>query len=186
VGGVTPIEQRSRPAYEVPAPKVGKATPVTAAQNATRLIYFDETRASVGLEQIASTDTGRQVLRSVADVGHDGMAGNQRRLFLQLAGKVDSTNVIDLETDEMFPLLAEHLHPQQMLAIKGSVQSAQEIKPTSLRLSVGDGATRVYVERTYFLHLNQSYLTSSAITVVGIVRSVSRMELCAIAIFARR
>lgn len=144
-----------------------------------RLIYFDQKRSSELIDNIESTSAGRVMLSD--------LDGNQRSKFVQVIKKVielKDAGPVDLG------LLADggqqrtwaQLHPDQVIIIKGVVTSARDIQPSSLRLETGSMSVRVFVDRTHFLHLNQSYLSNLPISIIGTVRSVPRTEMNAAAI----
>jgi hypothetical protein len=155
----------------------------------TRLIYFDKRRAAELLENIASTSPGHAMLANLTELDSTGILGrpNRRAIFYQiLDSAVDLAVgvVIDLHQpdDANRQTSWTQLHPDQVVAIRGTVSAAKDIQPSSVRLAVDETSVRVFVERDHFLHLNQSYLTRQPITVIGEVRSVPRIEMCAAAI----
>ena len=154
-------------------------TPEPSQRFEVRLIYFDQSRSSELIDNIESTSAGQSML--------NGLDGNQRSILVQLirkiihlkgAGPVD----LDLLTEGGHQSSWAQLHPDQVIAVKGVVTSAKDVQPSSLRLEAGSMSVRVFVERTHFLHLNQSYLSGCPISVIGTVRSVPRTEMSAAAI----
>jgi hypothetical protein len=161
----------------------------------TRLIYFDQRYAAELLEHIASASPGRTMLKwltmeaqlTEADPTGFLRQHDQRAILSQLIAKATDLEVggiIDLHLPDDISRRTSwaKLHPDQVIAIRGAVTSAKDIQPSSLRLEVATTSVRVYVERSHFLHLNQSYLTVLPITIVGKVRSVPRAEMCTAAI----
>ena len=151
-----------------------------------RLIYFDHCHAAETLEQIASTSSGRAMLDKLTEAE---FASNQRAILLQLIAKVIDLNIgeiIDLHQLENASRRTSwnQLHPDQAVAIRGAVTSTKDVQPSSLRLEAGIVSVRVFIQRDHFLHLNQSYLNALPITIIGKVRSVPRIEICAAAIGA--
>jgi hypothetical protein len=178
------LPKKPRPRY---APRIRAVRPVLP--QATRLIYFDQRRASDLLEHIEASPPGRDMLTGLVEADALSLLGkpNQRAILYQL---IDSA--VDLEVGEVIDLHQPdvgnrkitwtQLHPDQGVAVRGIVDSAKDVQPSSVRLAVGAISVRVFVERDHFLHLNQSYLTQSPLIVVGKVRSVPRIEVCAAAI----
>jgi hypothetical protein len=162
----------------------------------SRLIYFDQRLAADLLEHIGSTSAGRAMLAALAKrsnlkgVNFSGVLRqhDQRAILSQIideATDLKVEGVIDLHLPEGGSRQTswEKLHPDQVIAIRGVVNSTKDVQPSSLRLKVGTTLVRAYVERDHFLHLNQSYLTGlPIITIVGKVRSLPRTEMCAAAI----
>lgn len=184
-------QQNSWPDYGVRVPTVRNARP----EGFIRLIYFDKRRAVELLEHISAASAGRDMLLNLAksakppEFGATATLGqqDQRAILSQLMGKatdLDTEGIIDLHQPSEVSRRTSwvKLHPDQAIAIKGEVTSAKDIQPSSLRVEVESTTIRVYVERDHLLHLNQSYLTGLSITVVGKVRSIPRIEMCAAAI----
>jgi hypothetical protein len=184
-------QQNSWPDYGVRVPTVRNARP----EGFIRLIYFDRRRAVELLEHISAASAGRDMLLNLAKSAKPpefvatATLGqqDQRAILSQLMGKatdLDTEGIIDLHQPSEVSRRTSwvKLHPDQAIAIKGEVTSAKDIQPSSLRVEVESTTIRVYVERDHLLHLNQSYLTGLSITVVGKVRSVPRIEMCAAAI----
>lgn len=181
------------PDYGIRAPSVRNPRPIVP--RFTRLIYFNQRYAAELLEHIASASQGRSMLARLtmlAQLTEVDVAGfvrqqDQRAMLCQLIAKatdLETGGVIDLHRPDDNPRRTswEKLHPDQVIAIRGSVASAKDVQPSSLRLTVGTSSVRVCVERDRFLHLNQSYLVGLPITVLGTVRSVPRAEMCTAAI----
>lgn len=190
------VPENSRPHYTAirgvrPLPPESGGAPQSVKDNrpqSTRLIYFDQRRATELLEHIASTSPGFNMLRNLAEVDSTNVLGtpNQRAILHQIihGAKDLEVGVIDLHQpdDSNRQTSWTQLHPDQVVAIRGTVASGKDVQPSSIRLEVGAASVRVFVERDHFLHLNQKYLTRLPITIIGKVRSVPRIELCAVAI----
>lgn len=157
-----------------------------------RHIYFDQHLSEELLEHVGSTDSGRIMLGNLPSFARlaDGNTRWQQDLRATLLEIIE--NAVDLENDGIIDLHQPsngprrrswaELHPDQAIAIKGTVTSGKDIQPSSLRVDAGSAIVRVYVARDRFLHLNQSYLTGPRVTVVGKVRSVPRTEIVTAAI----
>lgn len=181
VGKVRPRTEAARPNFYS---RVGGRRSIPPAVEPSqrfdvRLIYFDQSCSSELIDNMESTSAGRTLLND--------LDGNQRSKLVQLirniidfkgAGPVD----LGLLTEGGHQRSWTQLHPDQVIAIKGMVVSAKDVQPSSLRLDAGPMSVRVFVERTHFLHLNQSYLSGLPISVIGTVRSVPRTEMSAAAI----
>jgi hypothetical protein len=154
-----------------------------------RLIYFDHYHAEELLEHIASNATGRAMIAKLHDseIVELESQRNQRIMFSQLATRAD-----DLRADGLIDLLQSggtsrrvswnDVHPDQPIAIRGTISSLEAVQPSSLGLEVEGKPVQVFVRRDGFLHLNQSYLTARRITALGKVRSVPRRQMIAVAI----
>jgi len=151
-----------------------------------RHIYFDQRRTAELLEHIAATDSGRTMLDNLARTPL--VAGTQQQdlrailsRLIDNAAEPDGGGVVDLHHPSTSTRERSwtELHPDQAIAVRGTVTSGKDIQPSSLRVGIGPVIVRVYVERDHFLHLNQSYLSGLPVTVVGKVRSVPRIEMIA-------
>jgi hypothetical protein len=176
--------EKPRPRY---APRIRAVRAVLP--QATHLIYFDHRRASDLLEHIGASPLGREMLTGLAGTDSTGFLGtsNQRAIFYRLidgATDLKAGDVIDLHQPDTSNrnISWTQSYPDQGIAVRGMVDSAKDVQPSSVRLAVGAISVRVFVERDRFLHLNQSYLTQSPLIVIGNVRSVPRVEMCAAAI----
>jgi hypothetical protein len=154
-----------------------------------RLIYFDHNRATELLEHIASSAAGRAAISKFAGTPSADLAQqrDQRAVLSRLIAEAEDLKdegIVDLHypTGSSRRVHWSSVHPDQVIAVKGSVTSAKDIQPSSLRLEVEGKTVRAFVDRDHFLHLNQSYLATRAITVVGKVRSVPQAELLAAAV----
>lgn len=154
-----------------------------------RLIYFDHDHAGELLEHIASSPAGRAAISELSGTGSADLTlqRNQRATLSRLiaeAEDLEGGGIIDLHypkgSSRRVPW--PNVHPDQPIAVKGSVTSTKDVQPSSLRLEVEGKTIRTFVDKDHFLHLNQSYLTTRTITVVGKVRSVPQGEMLAVAI----
>lgn len=186
VGKIHPLPESERPSFYPPARRKSSTlapAPELSAADA-RIIYFDQRRAAELLENLTSSASVRAELSNIAE---NACAENRRATLAQLITSISGLPVGDLIDLHLlgrkyWQTSWSRLHPDQVVAAKGVVSSAKDIQPSSLRLEVGATMVRVFVERDRFLHLNQSYLSNLPITVIGTVRSIPRIEMCAAAI----
>jgi hypothetical protein len=154
-----------------------------------RLIYFDQDLAADLLEHIASSETGRAFLTELpgSDPADLLFQRNQRAVLSQLidqAEDLEAGGIIDLHQSNTVSRRMSWMdvHPDQAVAIRGTIISAKDVQPSSLRLEVDGTSVRAFVKRDHFLHLNQTYLTGWPITVVGKIRSVPHVEIISVAV----
>ena len=176
--------ESSRPDYQ---PKVGKYRTLPGTvnnQGTARLIYLDEVRVRSLLEQIAAVASGRQSLGAYAPINPRGVIVkeyNPWTVLANLAEMADENAFVDL--CESRPLdIDSNLHPSQAVGLKGLVPTARDVTPSGFPLSIARQSFRVLVDRIHALHLNQAYLTSWTVAVLGRVHSVPRLQVRAAAI----
>jgi hypothetical protein len=187
---------RARNSHELSAPPRPPYIAHDTARNArsislesTRLIYFDRNRAGELLEHIASSTGGRAALAKIPGSGPTDLIlqRNQRSILSRLISDADdlaAEGLIDLHQPDGVSRRVRwsDVHPDQAIAVRGTVASVKDIQPSSMRLKAETITVRAFVNKDHFLHLNQSYLTAWPITILGSVRSVPRLEVLAVAI----
>lgn len=165
-----------RPAYR--GAKTGKAWHADR-MGPLRLIYYDPVPIADVVGNLGSSERGRSLLRSSDLIDGNGnvLDRNPRILLLRLMASMNGHGVVDPEFDELRQVEDFDLHPNQVVVARGRVRAANDVMPSSVRLEVGSASMSILVDKNRFLHHNKSYLTASAITVIGVVRSVPRCQI---------
>lgn len=162
---------------------VGPPEP-TSPPHTLRLVYLDRDRGALCVERLAATSHGAKALEmQTLRPGDHVEKGNLAFLLERIAAKERSSEAVDLCRGAGLKPAGEELHPGQVLLLRGRVASTTDVLPASLLLSMTGGAIRVLVDREHGLHLNQRYLTEHEVRVIGILHSVPRTQLRAVALF---
>jgi hypothetical protein len=152
-----------------------------------RLIYLDPDRATAYMQRLAASAEARKVLSPVK-IGSGGTIGDHNVAFLmeQIARTSGQYDAFDLGHGSDVALNDHELHPGQLLVLSGRVSAVTDVVPSSLLLSMPTGSMRVLVDKEHGLHLNRQYLAEREVRAIGIVHSVPRTQLRAVAVFTAR
>lgn len=148
-----------------------------------RLVYLDRGQVHALLEQLAASRGGSSLLRlAMPDANGVVPANNAALTLLDLLSQVSDVAVFDLCQGNPSALNPSSLHPEQLVALTGSVPAPDYIRPGALRLRVDGVAVQVLLAHENVLHLNRGYLTSWTVKTICKVHSAPKMQFQAVAV----
>src|SRR5664280_135988 len=152
-------------------------------RRAWRLVYLHRARAAGCVERLAATQHGQSAMAPSVVARPDGVVGdyNAAMLMANIAVPLRGAAAVDICEGNPIDVTVDQLYPGQVLSVRGEVLAGAEVLPSSVLLSTTSGSVRLLVDRSLGLHLNQRYLTGRAICAVGIVQSVPRQQMRAVA-----
>lgn len=170
----------SRPNY---GPVVGNVKPEMHTVGDGRdglIVYLQGDSVRSILEQMMASDAGNRFIRNSMQVDRGVVIAtfNPWISLKDLIGLTEKVSSYDL-CEQREISFSSDLHPAQAVIVRGVAASAKDITRGGFYLDVSGVRARILVDYTYALHLNQRYLSSRTITVVGRVRSVPRSEITA-------